>query len=565
VAWVTAVLVAAVIFFLFATSPAAPRSTAWAGDAGIPPRTVSGAVHVHTTRSDGAADRATVAAAAARAGLAFVIIADHGDGTRPPEAPAYLDGVLCIDGVEISTNGGHYVAPGLPQAPYPLGGEAAAVVEDVARLGGFGFAAHADSARPELAWTDWSLPIDGVEWLNADSEWRNEGRARLLRVLFDYLVRPGPAMASMLDRPVATLTKWDVLSSRRRLVAVAGHDAHGGIGRGEEGGAWRGVPVPSYEASFRTFATRVVLDAPITGHDAAADAAAVLAALRAGRTFTAVDAFASPAYLDFRAVPAGEEDRGRRLEMGSVGEPRAVSFLVDASVPPGAAIVLMRSAGPAPGAEIGRAEGGRLVTTVGRAAGAYRVEVRAPDAPGHPPVPWLVSNPIYFFAPETPRPTEAVAAAGEPMPFPIELPWHVEHETASSGSVSEGGSDLRFEYRLGGGEPRSQFVALAADFQGGLPAFTDLQFTARASRPMRVSVQLRFPSTDDARWGRSVYLDSEPRAVTIRRDDLIPMARQEMGMPPPSAARSVLFVIDLTNARPGDSGTIELAGLAFRR
>ena len=60
---------------------------------------------------------------------------DHGDATRQP-SPAYINGVLCIDAVEISTNGGHVMALDMPAAPYPLGGEAAAVVEDVLRLGG---------------------------------------------------------------------------------------------------------------------------------------------------------------------------------------------------------------------------------------------------------------------------------------------------------------------------------------------------------------------------------------------------------------------------------------------
>ena len=92
-----------------------------------------------------------------RAGLQFVILTDHGDGTEPAP-PAYVDGVLCIDGVEISTNGGHYVALGMSPAPYPLGGEPVAVVEDVARLGGFGIAAHPDSPKPSLAWTDWDVP-----------------------------------------------------------------------------------------------------------------------------------------------------------------------------------------------------------------------------------------------------------------------------------------------------------------------------------------------------------------------------------------------------------------------
>ncbi len=132
-------------------------------------RTVAGAYHVHTSRSDGAADTDQVAAAAARAGLQFVIFTDHGDGMRPPDPPVYRHGVLCIDAVEISTDGGHYVALDMPAAPYPLGGAASAVVEDVTRLGGFGIAAHPDSPKPPLHWREAAAPIDGIEWLNADS------------------------------------------------------------------------------------------------------------------------------------------------------------------------------------------------------------------------------------------------------------------------------------------------------------------------------------------------------------------------------------------------------------
>ena len=68
---------------------------------------VPGAFHVHTNRSDGLSGPEEIAAAAARAGLKFVIFTDHGDGTRRPDPPAYRSGVLCLDGIEISTNGGH--------------------------------------------------------------------------------------------------------------------------------------------------------------------------------------------------------------------------------------------------------------------------------------------------------------------------------------------------------------------------------------------------------------------------------------------------------------------------
>ena len=111
----TASVVFALLFVVLVLPPRAVRldSSAWRD---VAARTVSGAYHVHTSRSDGSGDKDHVAAAAARAGLQFVILTDHGDATRPPDPPVYLHGVLCIDAVEISTDGGHYVAIDMPAA-----------------------------------------------------------------------------------------------------------------------------------------------------------------------------------------------------------------------------------------------------------------------------------------------------------------------------------------------------------------------------------------------------------------------------------------------------------------
>ena len=108
---------------------------------------VAGAFHVHTSRSDGTSTIEEVAEAASTAGLGFVVVTDHGDGTRTPEAPRYHANVLVLDGIEVSTTGGHYLSVGQRQAPYPLGGEARDVAEDIARLGGFGVAAHPGSPQ----------------------------------------------------------------------------------------------------------------------------------------------------------------------------------------------------------------------------------------------------------------------------------------------------------------------------------------------------------------------------------------------------------------------------------
>ena len=113
--------------------------------------------------------------------------------------------MLCIDGVEISTEFGHYVALGLPRTPYPLAGHPREVIEDVRRFGGFGIAAHPGSPNSELRWTDWDAPFDGLEWLNADSEWRDEFWTSLGRVLLTYAFRPVETLGGLLDRPGSVL------------------------------------------------------------------------------------------------------------------------------------------------------------------------------------------------------------------------------------------------------------------------------------------------------------------------------------------------------------------------
>src|SRR4029079_14414086 len=61
---------------------------------------------------------------------------------------------------------------------------------------------------------------------------------------------------------------------------------------------------PSYETMFRTLGQTVVLDAPLSG-EPSRDAAAVLAAITSGRSFSILRALASPASLTFTAEQDG--------------------------------------------------------------------------------------------------------------------------------------------------------------------------------------------------------------------------------------------------------------------
>jgi hypothetical protein len=537
--FVAAAVLAAAFLFLLWPLPQPPTALP------VPvadPLVAVGSLHVHTNRSDGSGSPDEVAAAAARSGLDFVVLTDHGDGTRAPDRPRYRSGVLVIDGVELSTQHGHYLAIGLPQAPYPLRGEARDVVEDVRRLGGFGVVAHPDSSKPALQWRAWDVPFDAVEWLNADSEWRDENRRELSRALARYVFRPSATLGSVLDRPDRTLDRWDTLTRRRRVVAVAGADAHARLGWGDDdaNGYRRGwfLKIPSYDASFGSFAMRLLLDRALD-KDPAAAATQILDALRLGRAYTAIDAIATPATLEFRI------EHGRTIiARTNAAHDGVIVLRKDGRVLSDNPLPEMRfeSAGE----------------------GTYRVEVYLPGGPGDPPVPWIVSNPIYvrpegwgLAAPKDTRaPTMTPSFQGGP--------WHVETDETSSGHIAHPAPEgpVAFTYRLGSGNRAGQYAALGIGVGTALGDRTHLAFRAHASRPMRMSVQARNPQSG-GRWQRSVYLDSTTRDVIVRFDEMTPVGSS--GALETGTADTVLFVVDTTNTSPGTSGTVTIGALRVEK
>jgi len=91
---VTAALVAAVAVWGVSLPPRRTALTSTWTDG-----TVRGILHVHSRVSDGRGTLDDIAGAAARAGLQFVVVTDHGDGTRRPEPASYRSGILVIDAV----------------------------------------------------------------------------------------------------------------------------------------------------------------------------------------------------------------------------------------------------------------------------------------------------------------------------------------------------------------------------------------------------------------------------------------------------------------------------------
>ena len=559
-----AAVLAAVVVLLLALRPPAPLAVGGA-DPNLASRTVRGAFHVHTNRSDGFADKASVAGAARRAGLQFVVFTDHGDATRKPDAFRYRSGVLCIDGVEISTQHGHLVVLGLPQSPYPLGGEARDVLEDVARMGGFVIAAHPESARSALQWTAWGSRLDGLEWLNGDSEWRDESGWSLARAMFSYPGRPTESLASLLDRPVSALARWDALTRTRRIVGIAGSDAHARIGLrtlGEPYDSGSSLHVPSYEQVFRLF-SNALPGTTLTG-DAAVDGPAVIAAVRAGHLYSTIDALGGPAAMSFAATS------GTATASGGDVLPLAgpIALRIEVQAPPEARVAVLKD-----GSVLETRTGTLVELSEPAAPGVYRVEVTLPAAPGDPVIPWIVSNPVYAGRdPVDPPPVARPRATSFAVQYKDgpATGWVVETSPASVAKIDEikavGGLQLSLRYGVGGAASAGPFAAFVMPAGPDLQQFTQLTFTGRADKPTRVSVQLRSPAGQEGeRWHRSVYLDSEPREVTVYFDEMTPRGPTSQPRPNLAAVEAVLFVLDTVNTPLGGNGTLWIDEVRYGR
>lgn len=560
-----AIVVTVAALIIFALLPPGTRRTA-----PPPAATARGAFHIHSDRSDGSGSVGEIADAAARAGLQFIILTDHGDGTRVPDAPAYRSGVLVLDGVELNTGAGHYAVVGLPASPYPLAGTAEDVIEDVTRLGGFGFAAHPGSPRPSLSWQGWDAAIDGLEWINADSEWRDEPGLPIARALLTYLFRAPQSMARLLDRPGAVFERWDALARKRRIVGLAGADAHARLGfrqRTDPDYSALHVPLPGYESSFRAFSNHVLLDAPLAG-DAAADAQRLGTAIREGRVYSVIDALASPGALTFSATS------GSRAAVmgGTLRIDGDVLLRASVNAPPGTSLVLLRD-----GQRVHEVTDGPLETNGGTEPAVYRIEAFTANPPGGPAVPWLVSNPIYAGLSHTaaasrsapPEPTSRIPArtseaGGESGPNDTSTVV-AALEDDSRARTFAGDPGILWTFALSPGAAAGQFAAVRIPVTGGLTAYDRIRFRVSASAPRRVWVQLRAPVGNTERWGATFYAGTEPGLVDIPLSTFRAIGVTSSPQAPLDRVDAILFVVDTLNTLPGTGGRLTISDVGLVR
>jgi hypothetical protein len=334
-------------------------------------------VHLHSTHSDGTGTVPEIARAAARARADVVLLTDHDtlEARRRGEEGWYGD-VLLLAGEEVSPVGrDHYLAFGIDKEIRHRGLDACGIARAVRNAGGFGFAAHPFSEgserfrRPAMPFAGLDCDaLDGIELWNFanDTGERVAGIADLVRLL--------ATPARLLDHPPErNMRRWDELCRTRRVVAIGGLDAHQ---YGKRIGPIVPVRVMAYHRTFRLIRTHVLCEER-PRRDLERDRELVFGALRAGRSYIAVESVAPARGFRFEAadVPmGGEAAAGRRTLHVRAPLPARLSVLRD-------------------GREIATAGGTTLDVEV-EEPGVYRAEARR-RARGRERT-WIISNPVFL-------------------------------------------------------------------------------------------------------------------------------------------------------------------------
>lgn len=187
-----------------------------------------GAIHIHSTFSDGTGTIEEISLAAKKAGLDFIVITDH---NCMEAKEGIYNGVYVFCGEEISPrNKNHFLAIDIPSAISPTD-IAQEYVDEVRTYGGFGFAAHPDeynkrkNKAPAINWTDKNIEPDGVEIWNWFSSWADGYDSRSpFTALYSFLFRNRVVHSPKKE----TLVWWDFLNNKYSHIvpAIGGVDAH---------------------------------------------------------------------------------------------------------------------------------------------------------------------------------------------------------------------------------------------------------------------------------------------------------------------------------------------------
>jgi hypothetical protein len=380
------------------------------GTPGTPSRGESiGVIHVHTKVSDGNVDLDDVVSAARWADLSFVGVTDFNEALSKDIAGKDREKVLLIGGEEVATPDGHLlmlgVLPGWRQGIKD--DQTAALLAAAKKAGGARFIAHPFGNVRDWNEKSWSLSkdVDGIEIANGDAEWRDNNPGELLLSGLIYSVNPDLALVRLVDRPDSSLAKWDELLTTRHVAGICGADAHARVYVGHG----RSLGFPAYLRVFKVTKEHVMLAEGLRDGEAVPrDSAAIVKALKEGRSYCAVDGLSIASGFVNRVEGEGTVAGPGESIQWTPGSTLRIA------IPPGSGsprILVYKDGHPT-----FDSRGWRFDETL-TAPGVYRTEVwlRQPGLTGWQRwAPWILSNPIYVTAGALPIPVEKAGSGTAP-------------------------------------------------------------------------------------------------------------------------------------------------------
>jgi hypothetical protein len=345
-----------------------------------------GVVHVHSfLGGHSTGDFEEIITAAKSNQLNFVVMTEHTSSnfnTAAMTLKGVHGGILFINGNEVSTANSDrlLLIPG-DEAAVSEAAPAQEVISKAKARGALVFVAYPQEFK------SWHVSgYDGVEVYNV---YTNTRRIKPLVMFFDglwsYRSYPDLLFANFYSRPEESLRRWDeaIASKGRRLVALAGNDAHANVGlnlRDASGKTLLGLQLDPYERSFRLVRVHVLVpkDKPL-------DSETLLEALANGHCFIGFDLFCDTSGFSFSASNGSQD----KIQGDEISLEKPVRLTV--STPVTGRVILFKD-----GQRIQDEAGIKKKEYLVNEKGSYRVEVYLPQLPNPTAEKaWIISNPIY--------------------------------------------------------------------------------------------------------------------------------------------------------------------------
>ncbi len=322
---------------------------------------LTGAIHIHTTDSDGTKSHAEVVELARQAGLEYLIFTDHMTLQAKIDGKEKFYGSMpVLIGYEHNDQDdcNHYLVLDSDRVQ-PSDMTAAEYVTAASIEGALGILAHPDEVRGRDAryrsypWTDWEVEgFDGLEIWNQMSEWMEH-------LTFYNQIMMVLSPRKWLKAPTSRiLRKWDDLSQTRKVVGIGSVDAHGFLYRA---GPLRLTIFP-YKVQFKSLRSHLILNESLSD-DFSTAKNQIYSAIRDCRVFISNYRWGEAASFQFE-IESGNQSAlcGGEVRLGS-------STVAKISLPLKGKIRLIRS-----GQLSGETDGISAEFQISQ-PGVYRVEV----------------------------------------------------------------------------------------------------------------------------------------------------------------------------------------------